>query len=68
MISCREGHERCAVDGIECECEVIAYSEGMDDQCPTCLGCGTVNPLTAPSGFLAVTITRCPTCDGLGYV
>lgn len=66
MTSCREGHERCAVDGVECECEAIAYSQ--DDQCPTCRGAGTVNPLTAPHGFLAITTTTCPTCEGIGYV
>lgn len=38
MIICREGHERCAGDGVECECEAIAYSQGLDDQCPTCRG------------------------------
>ena len=70
MTPCREGHERCAVEGVECVCEseALAYSEGLDDQCPTCRGAGTVNPLTAPRGFLAVTITQCPTCEGLGYV
>lgn len=52
MTFCREGHERCAVDGVECECEAMAYSEGMDDQCPICRGPGTVNPLTAPRGSL----------------
>ena len=68
MTFCREGFERCAADGIECECEAIAYSQGMDDQCPTCRGAGTVNPLTAPAGFLAITTTECPMCEGLGYV
>jgi DnaJ-class molecular chaperone len=37
-------------------------------ECPTCHGRGTVNPLTAPQGYLAITTTTCPTCDGSGEV
>lgn len=28
-IPCREGHERCAVDGVECECERIELEKAM---------------------------------------
>lgn len=37
-------------------------------RCPTCKGSGTVNPLTAPSGFFCTGTTDCPTCDGIGEV
>jgi hypothetical protein len=26
-ISCRVGHERCAVPGVECECERVMYEQ-----------------------------------------
>lgn len=62
------GIEDTTPDSVECECEAIAYRQGLDDQCPTCRGAGTVNPLTAPPRFLALSTTQCPTCEGLGYV
>lgn len=37
-----------------------------DDECPTCNGRGTVNPLTAPADFFCVGTTTCPRCDGSG--
>lgn len=37
-----------------------------EELCPTCLGRGTVNPLTAPPDFLCITTTTCPTCEGAG--
>lgn len=36
------------------------------DQCPTCKGKGTVNPLTAPADFFCVGVADCPHCDGTG--
>jgi DnaJ-class molecular chaperone len=46
------------------------YDCGDDDagsnECPTCKGRGTVNPLTAPEGFFCVSTIDCPTCDGTG--
>lgn len=36
--------------------------------CPTCKGDGRVNPLTAPKGFLCLSATDCPDCEGKGYV
>lgn len=36
--------------------------------CPTCLGRGTVNQLTAPEGYFTVETTDCPICDGTGRV
>ena len=38
------------------------------EQCPTCKGRGTVNPLTAPNrpDFFCVGTTQCPDCDGSG--
>jgi hypothetical protein len=41
---------------IDCRC----------DDCPTCKGRGTVNPLTAPPDFFCVGTTDCPHCDGRG--
>ncbi len=42
-------------------------SEEVDwDECPTCRGSGTVNPLTAPSDFFCAGTTACPHCDGTG--
>ena len=38
------------------------------DQCPTCNGCGTVNPLSAPADFFRAGTTDCPSCDGLGRI
>jgi DnaJ-class molecular chaperone len=34
--------------------------------CAACNGHGVVNPLTAPRGFLCVTASTCPACDGTG--
>lgn len=42
--------------------------EPDDDECPTCKGRCTVNPLTSPPGFFCVGSTDCPTCDGTGHV
>jgi DnaJ-class molecular chaperone len=36
------------------------------DQCPTCKGEGTVNPLTAPKDFFCAGVADCPHCDGTG--
>ena len=35
-------------------------------KCVTCHGTGTVNPLTAPAGFLCLMTTTCPHCEGTG--
>lgn len=47
------------------------FYDGDDDDyemlpCPTCRGDGTVNPLTAPAGYVCFVTTECPTCDGTG--
>lgn len=48
--------------------EEIDYEE--DEECPTCLGRGTVNLLTPnarlPRDFFCVGTTTCPRCDGSG--
>lgn len=36
--------------------------------CPTCMGRGTVNPLTAPKDFFCVGTADCPDCDGTGVL
>lgn len=41
--------------------------EGFD-QCPTCRGDGTVNPLTAPRFHFAAGVSDCPTCGGDGRI
>lgn len=38
---CRPGHERCAVDGVECECERVEQ-ERMAEPCE-CLACGRMH-------------------------
>lgn len=38
------------------------------EQCPTCKGRGTVNPLTAPKDFFCTGTTECPDCDGSGEI
>jgi DnaJ-class molecular chaperone len=43
-------------------------SASDDDQCPTCKGSGTVNPLTAPRGHFCTGVSDCPTCDGSGQI
>lgn len=48
----------CGRPPIDCEC----------DECPTCKGRGTVNPLTAPERFFCAGTTDCPHCDGTGRV
>ena len=35
-------------------------------RCHTCNGSGTVNPLTAPKGYLCLSVTTCPACEGSG--
>lgn len=42
--------------------------EYENDDCPTCEGRGTVNPLTRnlPADFLCLGTTTCPRCDGDG--
>lgn len=39
-----------------------------DQECPTCRGKGTVNPLTPnlPEGFLCLGTDTCPRCEGSG--
>lgn len=37
-----------------------------DDRCLSCDGTGIVNPLTAPPGFLCITYSTCPHCEGTG--
>lgn len=48
--------------------EEVEYEE--DEDCPTCLGLGMVNPLTPdnrlPRNFLCLGTTTCPRCDGSG--
>lgn len=39
-----------------------------EDNCPTCKGRGTVNPLTAPAGYFCTGMTDCPDCDGSGQI
>lgn len=48
----------------------IGDNEAGDDlaKCPTCCGSGTVNPLTAPSNFVCIGTTPCPTCEGFGAI
>ena len=48
----------CGKQPWECRC----------DECPTCKGRGTVNPLTAPKDFFCVGTTDCPHCDGTGRI
>ena len=54
--------------GRDCYDEFEDYLDSLpeDEQCPTCKGRGTVNPLTAPDWFFCVGTTECPTCDGTG--
>ena len=42
--------------------------EAWAEDCPTCKGHGTVNPLTAPArpDFFCVGTTTCPDCEGSG--
>lgn len=42
--------------------------EDQQDECPTCNGKGTINPLTAPYWIQPIFTTQlCPDCDGTGY-
>lgn len=72
---CGSVHEGGCAD---CPAEISALAELPDEfydrdddgedwpPCPTCKGSGTVNPLTAPQGFVCFVVTECPTCDGTG--
>lgn len=43
------------------------FDDELSNPCPTCMGTGTVNPLTNPSWapFVA-SFGYCPVCDGTG--
>jgi DnaJ-class molecular chaperone len=61
----------------ECRCDLciewwedIGWGDADEEwpKCPTCGGRGTVNPLTPnlPQGFLCLSTTDCPNCEGSG--
>lgn len=67
-LDCHCGGDLCLCDNNgEYPCP---HCDGMpdDDECPTCKGKGTVNPLTAPKGFFCAGTTDCPHCDGTGRI
>lgn len=49
-------------------CPDCSDEEDDFDQCPTCKGKGTVNPLTAPKDFFCAGVADCPHCDGTGRI
>jgi DnaJ-class molecular chaperone len=47
-----------------CDCMPDYDDEDCDEECPTCRGRGTVNPLTAD--YFCVSTEPCRDCDGKG--
>lgn len=65
---CREKQAKALEEELADYDDDYAYDD--DDECPTCRGRGTVNPLTPnlPKDFLCLGTQTCPCCDGSGHV
>lgn len=69
MTYCRDGHERCAVDGVECECEERqrpAYEAGFDGRCTMCAETGECPACDGDGCSLCGSTGDCPECGGSG--